>query len=120
MSWLVELTDECKAWWDGLDGDQQVSVGAVIDLLESQGPTLPFPYSSGIKGSKYSHMRELRIQHGGQPYRMLYAFDPRRAAIMLLGGEKTGEGNRWYEWAVPQADRLYDEHLDTLKREREI
>jgi hypothetical protein len=91
-----------------------------VDLLESQGPTLPFPYSSGIKVSKHGHMRELRIQHQGRPYRVLYAFDPRRAAILLLGGEKTGDGNRWYERAVPQADRLYDEHLDTLKREGEI
>jgi hypothetical protein len=120
MSWVVELTDEFNGWWDALDPDEQESVGSVVDMLESQGPTLPFPYSSGIKSSKHGHMRELRIQHQGRPYRVLYAFDPRRAAIMLLGGEKTGDGNRWYEAAVPQADRLYDEHLETLKREGEI
>jgi hypothetical protein len=61
-------------------------------------------------------MRELRVQHHGRPYRMLYAFDPRRVAILLLGGDKTGN-ERWYEELVPIADRLYDEHLRTLERE---
>lgn len=61
-------------------------------------------------------MRELRIQHAGRPYRVLYAFDPRRAAILLLGGDKTGQ-DRWYEQFVPTADALYDEHLETLKKE---
>lgn len=61
-------------------------------------------------------MRELRIQHAGRPYRVLYAFDPRRTALLLLGGDKTGN-DRWYEQQVPIADRLYDEHLVTLKKE---
>jgi hypothetical protein len=63
-------------------------------------------------------MRELRVQHAGRPYRILYAFDPRREAILLIGGEKTG-GDRWYETSVPLADRLYDEHLAQLRREGE-
>lgn len=61
-------------------------------------------------------MRELRTQHDGRPYRTLYAFDPRRVAILLIGGDKTGDG-RWYERMVPVADRLYDEHLEELKQE---
>jgi hypothetical protein len=61
-------------------------------------------------------MRELRIQHAGDPYRVLYAFDPRRNAILLIGGNKTGK-NRWYKEFVPMADRLYDEHLKELKQE---
>ena len=61
-------------------------------------------------------MRELRIQHRGRPYRVLYAFDPRRAAILLLGGDKTGRV-RWYEEIVPRADALYDEHLRGLEKE---
>ena len=61
-------------------------------------------------------MRELRVQHAGRPYRILYAFDPRRAAIMLLGGDKTGD-KRWYEVQVPIADRLYDTHIETLIKE---
>jgi hypothetical protein len=61
-------------------------------------------------------MRELRIQHAGEPYRVFYAFDPRRAAILLIGAKKTGKG-RWYEQFVHKADRLYDEHLENLKKE---
>jgi hypothetical protein len=61
-------------------------------------------------------MRELRVQHQGRPYRILYAFDPRRSAILLLGEEKTGD-DRWYERVVPLADRLYDAHLQTLRQE---
>jgi hypothetical protein len=69
--------------------EEQVSVGRVVELLVEHGPSLPFPYSSGIATSRHRHMRELRIQHEGRPYRVLYAFDPRRAAILLLGGAKT-------------------------------
>ena len=88
-------------------------------LLKDKGPTLPFPYSSGIKGSKHGHMRELRIQHAGRPYRVLYAFDPRRMAILLIGGNKTGN-IRWYDEFVPIADALYDQHIEDLKKEGEI
>lgn len=62
-------------------------------------------------------MRELRVQHEGRPYRVLYAFDPRRAAILLIGGDKTGLGDRWYVEFVPKADALYDAHLEMLKAE---
>ena len=62
-------------------------------------------------------MRELRIQHGGRPYRVLYAFDPTRTAILLIGGDKTGN-ERWYQTFVPIADRIFEGHLETLRRER--
>jgi hypothetical protein len=91
-------------------------VAAVVGLLEQLGPELPFPYSSRIAQSKHSHMRELRIQHRGRPLRTLYAFDPRRVAILLLGGDKTGD-DRWYDRQVPLADRLYEEHLAQLHEE---
>jgi hypothetical protein len=61
-------------------------------------------------------MRELRIQHQGRPYRLLYAFDPKRAAVLLIGGDKTGV-DRWYDIFVPLADRLLDEHLADLEKE---
>ena len=116
MTWDVEFTDEFGAWWDGLSEAEQESVDASVRLLEARGPNLPFPYSSGIEMSKHGHMRELRIQHRGRPYRVLYAFDPRRTAILLLGGDKTGD-DRWYETNVPVADRLYDKHLELLRKE---
>lgn len=119
MTWNVEYTDTFEQWWDGLTEGEQESVAATVGLLEIEGPRLPFPYSSGVQGSRHGHMRELRIQHGGRPYRVLYAFDPRRDAILLLGGDKTGN-DRWYEQFVPVADRLYDEHLDQLQREGDL
>jgi hypothetical protein len=90
----------------------------VIGLLEEKGPHLPYPYSSDIKGTKHRVIRELRIQHKGRSYRILYAFDPRRAAILLIGGRKTG-GKRWYEKYVPLAERIYEEHLKSLKEEED-
>jgi hypothetical protein len=116
MSWNVEYTDEFGDWWSGLGEDEQESLAASVRLLEERGPALGFPHSSGINGSKHGHMRELRTQHDGHPLRTLYAFDPRRSAILLIGGDKTGD-KRWYETHVPTADRLYDEHLEQLKNE---
>ena len=71
MPFEVEYTDEFGDWWDTLSEHEQDDVAATVELLASKGPTLPFPYSSGIEGSKHSHIRELRIQHAGKPYRVL-------------------------------------------------
>ena len=114
--WEVEYTDEFGRWWNDLTEAEQESVDASVRLLEERGPQLGHPHSSGIARSKHPHMRELRIQHQGRPYRVLYAFDPRRTAILLIGGDKTGN-DRWYEEYVPRADRLYEEHLAALGKE---
>ncbi len=118
MAWDVEYTEPFEEWWDNLDESEQESVAKCVRLLEEVGPLLSYPYSSGVVSSRYNRMRELRIQHQGRPYRVLYAFDPRSAALLLIGGDKTGH-ERWYEEYVPIADRLYEEHIKTLERERE-
>lgn len=110
MEWEVEYTDEFGSWWATLSEKEQTAVAVTVGLLERMGPGLPFPYSSSVYGSRHGHMRELRTQCDGHPLRILYAFDPRRAAILLIGGDKMGN-DRWYEVFVPIADRLYDEHL---------
>ncbi|HMO51519.1 MAG TPA: type II toxin-antitoxin system RelE/ParE family toxin [Kiritimatiellia bacterium] len=115
-AWAVEYTDEFEAWWNGLTESEQDDIAATVGLLAEKGPSLPFPYSSGVERSKHYHMRELRIQHAGEPYRVLYAFDPRRSAILLIGGNKTGN-DRWYDEYIPKADKLYDEHIKLLKKE---
>jgi len=94
----------------------RIPVTASAGLLEAKGPQLPFPHSSGIEGSRHDHMRELRVQSGGEPYRIFYAFDPRRTAILLIGGNKTGD-DRFYERAVPIADALYDTYIGELRKE---
>ena len=118
MNWEVEYTDDFGDWWHSLTEAEQESLAASVRLLEDRGPALGYPHSSAINGSRHGHMRELRTQHNGLPYRTLYAFDPRRMAILLIGGDKTGDG-RWYEVHVSIADRLYDEHLEQLHREGE-
>jgi len=84
-------------------------------MLIEAGPALGYPQSSGVEESKFSHMRELRIQHEGRPYRILYAFDPTRTAFFLVGGDKTGD-DRWYERMVPKADTIFAEHLKTINK----
>jgi hypothetical protein len=91
-----------------------------LDGIFLRGYSLPWlgrPNTrTNLPTSKHGHMRELRIQHRDRPLRTLYAFDPGRCAILLIGGDKTGD-DRWYEMNVPIADRLYDEHLEQLRRE---
>jgi hypothetical protein len=116
VAWDVEFTDEFGDWWNSLSEAEQNDVEASVELLEERGPSLPYPLSSKVHNSRHGVMRELRIQHTGRPYRVLYAFDPRRCAILLIGGDKTGNA-RWYEQQVPVADRLFDAHLRQIAKE---
>lgn len=88
--WEVEYTDEFGGWWDGLTEAEQVSVNAKVLLLQRFGPALSRPHADVIHSSRHPHRKELIVQHAGRPYRVLYAFDPRRTAILLMGGDKTG------------------------------
>ena len=115
VGWEVEYTDEFGAWWAGLSEAQQDRIAATVRLLAARGPSLPFPHSSAVNGSRHQHMRELRVQSRGNPLRIFYAFDPRRTAILLIGGDKTG--NNRYEQYVPLADALYDTYLEELRAE---
>ena len=83
-------------------------MAVVVAMLEERGPTLPFPYSSGITGS--TKLRELRVQHAGKPYRVLYAFDPKRNAILLWAAIKP-VSTSWYETHVPKAEKLFAAYL---------
>jgi hypothetical protein len=114
MACEILFTDEFGEWWDGLTTEEQESVAHDVEILRAYGVDLKYPRCSGVSSSKHAHMRELRIQHRGRPFRVLYAFDPQRAAVLLIGGDKTGNA-RWYEVFVPVADRLYDEHLVRIK-----
>jgi hypothetical protein len=113
VAWEVEYTEEFEAWWGELSIQGQERVAFVVGLLEERGSNLDHPYSTKVTTSRYSHMRELRVQVAGSPYRILYAFDPARTAVLLLGGDKTGD-DRWYEVNVPVADDLYERHLKQL------
>ncbi|MCI5066305.1 type II toxin-antitoxin system RelE/ParE family toxin [bacterium] len=116
MSWNVELTEWMEEHWETLSEQEQIKLDASIRLLEHYGPNLPFPHSSGV-GAKFSHMRELRVQIKGAPYRYFYAFDPNRSAIVLCGGSKKGQ-KRFYEEQVALAEKLYQEHLAAVSRNK--
>jgi hypothetical protein len=113
----IEFTDEFERWWNDLSQDEQDSVDQMFRLLQMRGPSLGRPHADLIQSSRHSNMKELRVQHAGRPYRVLFAFDPKRCAILLTGGDKTGS-DRWYEEFVPIADRLYEEHLVALEKEK--
>jgi hypothetical protein len=124
MSYEIEYTNEFAQWWEELGVSEQDDINVSVELLMSLGVKLKFPHSSGINGSRHSHMRELRVQSSGHPLRVFYAFvgeaslkeNPRRSAILLIGGDKTGN-DRFYEEYIPIADRLYDIYLEELRQE---
>lgn len=114
--WEVEVTDAFLDWWDGLSIEQQEALTDRVGLLAERGPDLGRPVVDRIQTSRHHNMKELRASQRGA-LRVLFMFDPRRQVILLIGGDKSGEWNVWYETAVPLADDLYDEYLDELRRE---
>ncbi len=118
MPWEVEYTDEFGQWWDELSEGEQEAIRASVLWLEQEGPALGRPMADTIKGSRHPNMKELRPPVTN--IRVLFAFDPRRMAILLIGGDKTGRWRKFYEEMVPEADRLYEDHLRQLRKEGEI
>ena len=114
--WEVEYTSEFDEWWATLSIDQQAALTAAVGRLAEHGPTLGRPTVDRIHTSRHHHMKELRAAQDGA-LRVLFMFDPRRQAVLLLGGDKSGRWNEWYQWAVPMADDLYDLYLDELRKE---
>lgn len=110
------MTDEFVQWWDGLTLDQQESVTDRVDLLADRGPELGRPVVDRITGSRHHNMKELRASRSGA-LRVLFMFDPRRQVILLVGGDKSGEWQAWYEVAIPLSDDLYDQYLAELEAE---
>jgi hypothetical protein len=115
MAWEVEYTDQFGQWYRELDERSRDRVVAAVEILEEQGPGLARPFVDTVKGSRHANMKELRPRGGS--LRILFAFDPRRVAILLIGGDKTNRWQAWYREFIPIADRLYDEHLESLETE---
>jgi hypothetical protein len=113
--WEIEGIDEFEAWFLALSAAEAAAVIAVVDLLAQSGPSLRRPLVGHIKGSRHANMRELIVTYGD--LRILFAFDPRRTAILLLGGSKTDQWTAWYEKNVPVADERYDAYLAELRKE---
>ena len=117
MAWEVEFTDEFEAWWADLAQAEQEEINAKVDLLQERGPILPRPHADRIESSRHSNMKELRGKVDERYLRVLFAFDPRSTALLLIGGDKTDDLT-WYDKFVPIADNLFDDHLRELEQER--
>jgi hypothetical protein len=110
--WEIELTPEVERWYMALERKDAERIAASIDELERAGPRLGRPFADSIKGSRHHNMKELR-SIGGH-LRALFAFDPRRHAVLLVAGDKQGDWKAWYERTIPVADRRFDDHLRNL------
>lgn len=114
--WEVEVTDEFRDWYEELDEDTQAPIIAAVERLEASGPTLGRPTVGEVAGSTIHNLKELRP--AGTSIRILFVFDPRRAAILLLGADKAEHGwKEWYPAAIAQAEGLYTVHLEELREE---
>lgn len=111
--WDVEVTDQFEQWWDTLSVQEQQAIDAAVGLLEQRGPGLGRPLVDGVKGSRHQNMKELRAG----TVRVLFAFDPKRTAILLIGGDKRGRWQEFYAQMIPLADDLFEEHLKDLRTE---
>ncbi len=119
MAFEVNYVEGFEEWWNELTVEQQEDVAARVELLEQHGPALGRPVVDRVVSSRYAHMKELRCSSDGV-LRVLFAFDPRRRAVLLIGGDKSGTWNDWYKTAVPEADRRYENYLHELETEGDI
>jgi DNA-binding XRE family transcriptional regulator len=114
VSWDVRLWEDLESWALGLDDETYHLVAAAITRLESEGPALGRPTADRIKGSRHHNMKELRPGSAGRrKIRILFAFDPKRRAILLVAGDKAGRWKQWYDQNIPLADERFDEWLDS-------
>lgn len=113
MPWEVQVADDAEAFLEGLTDEEFAKVDAAIELLRQFGPNLGRPYADSVYGSKHSNLKELRIKMSGKEFRILFAFDPARVAVLLVGGDKVGN-KRWYKTFVERADAVFDQHLESL------
>lgn len=116
--WEVEYTDQFEEWWTTLTVSEQAAIAVAVEALQEVGAALGRPFVDTVKSSRHANMKELRPR--GETIRILFAFDPRRVGLLLIGGDKANRWNEWYEQMIPVADRLYDEHLGDLRREGEL
>lgn len=118
----VVATDEFIEWYASLIHQDADAVALNVERLEQRGVTLGFPYTSAINGTK-EPLRELRIQSQGRPLRVFFAFDPLRQAVLLIGGDKTGD-DQFYEAYIPRAEAIWKEYLveikDEIERQRKV
>ena len=119
MTWEVEFHPAFDPEFDALAPDVQDELLAQAKFIEAFGPTLGRPRADTLKGSRHANMKELRFTVAGGVWRIAFAFDSERKAILLVAGDKAGAGTRrFYQRLIRQADERFDLHLDRLQAER--
>ena len=113
--WTIKTTDMFDHWFSSLNDIDRASVLAALLVLREKGPGLSRPYADTLRGSRYSDMKELRIQSRGEPIRAFFAFDPARTGIVLCAGNKVGNEKRFYDEMLPVAEREFTNWLKTFK-----
>ncbi len=116
MPYTINYSNEFEIWFTNLSEVLQDDILITVGLLEEHGPQLRRPYADTLEGSSLSNLKELRVQHRGEPYRILFAFDPRREALLLIGGNKASD-KRWYKRMIPLAEEIFERYLATLEDE---
>ncbi|MDK2410512.1 type II toxin-antitoxin system RelE/ParE family toxin [Aphanizomenon sp. PH219] len=117
MEWNIIFDPDFRIWFYQQEQGFQNEVFAVLGILAKFRPSLGRPRVDTLEGSDFSNMKKLRIQHQGEPWRILFAFDPKRQAILLVGGNKAGN-KKWYKENIAIADKRYREYLETIKEEK--
>jgi hypothetical protein len=115
MPYELVLLDNFVTWLDEQEEERRLRILAHLDLLEERGPLLGRPYADTLKGSKITNLKELRVQHKTEPIRILFAFDPKQQAVIILGGSKQAD-KRWYDTNIPIAEKLYFDHLEQQRK----
>ena len=117
MPWTVIFADEYEPEFDELADDIQDAILARVVLLEREGPSLGRPHADTLIGSRHANMKELRCKAGDGVWRIAFAFDPDRQAILLVGGDKSGVSEkRFYKQLIARADDRFDRHLAQRNR----
>jgi len=114
MAWEIEGTEEFQAWFSALTSAERISVAAKIDLLEEEGPSLGRPHADTLKGSRLTNLKELIIQHAGNPYRVIIRFRsaPNRGSFARRKADR-----KWYKTTIPEAEKIYERYLEEIKDE---
>lgn len=119
VKWIVEIGDEFEPEYDALPDKVQDELLAMTRLLQKFGPQLKRPHADTMKGSSHANMKELRFKAADGVWRVAFAFDPRRRAVLLVAGDKSGTSEkRFYREFIAKADDRYDAHLSRLAKKR--
>ncbi len=117
MGWEIIISEEFDSWFSELPQKDKIAIATDLEVLKDFGPTLGRPYADKIKGSKFNNLKELRTKVPGHVYRTLFAFDPKRHAIILSGGDKKGKNQeKFYKRLIAQAEIVFETHLKTIQQ----